>query len=207
MSIVYNFENAAHCLVQTGNEAFKNGWVPATSGNFSLRLGPDEIAITVSGRHKGHLTVDDIMRVDLNGKPLDNKSPSAETCLHISLYRRFKEVNSVLHTHSPNSTVLSKLITDSLLIQDLEILKAFNGINTHETCVTVPVFDNDQDIPRLSVNIESRINNSDNIAPGYLIKGHGLYTWGNSVSDAMRHLEAFEFIFDCELIMRRLTAS
>ena len=33
---------------------------------------------------------------------------------------------------------------------------------------------------------------------GYLIAGHGLYTWGRTVDDALRHVEAFEFLFECE---------
>ncbi|MCO1980156.1 methylthioribulose-1-phosphate dehydratase, partial [Pseudomonas aeruginosa] len=35
--------------------------------------------------------------------------------------------------------------------------------------------------------------------PGYLIRGHGLYTWGARMSDALRQVEAFEFLFECEL--------
>jgi len=67
------FEDEAQALIYVGREAFQRGWVPATSGNFSARIGPQEFVITVSGRHKGFLSVDDIMRIDDNGKPLDGK--------------------------------------------------------------------------------------------------------------------------------------
>ena len=41
---------------------------------------------------------------------------------------------------------------------------------------------------------------------GYLIDGHGLYAWGKDLAEARRHLEAFDFLLDCELELRRLTA-
>jgi len=201
-----NFEDEAEALVSVGREVFAHGWVPATSGNFSARLGPDEIAITVSGRHKGRLTPADIMRVDGDGNPLDRKRPSAETPLHVSLYRRFPEVHAVLHTHSVNATVLSRLVGGELLLEELEVLKAFRGIDTHQASVVVPVFPNDQDIARLALKVDAYLDTHGAI-PGYLIAGHGLYTWGTSLNDAMRHLEAFEFLFQCELEMRRVRRS
>lgn len=198
-----NFEDEAEALVSVGREAFARGWVPATSGNFSVRLGPDEIAITVSGRHKGRLTPADIMRVDAAGAALDRKRPSAETLLHVALYRRYPDVQAVLHTHSVNATVLSRLTHDELRIEELEVLKAFRGIDTHQAAVVVPVFPNDQDIARLALRVDGYLDRHDAI-PGYLIAGHGLYTWGTSLNEAMRHLEAFEFLFECELELRRL---
>lgn len=201
-----NFEDEAEALVGIGREAFARGWVPATSGNFSARLGPEEIAITVSGRHKGRLTTADIMRVDGDGNPLDRKRPSAETLLHVALYRRYADVHAVLHTHSVNATVLSRLVTDAIVLEELEVLKAFRGIDTHRASVTVPVFANDQDIARLSVQVDAYLDAHGN-TPGYLIAGHGLYTWGASLNEAMRHLEAFEFLFECELEMRRVRQS
>lgn len=197
------FEDEAQALIRVGREAFQRGWVPATSGNFSARLGDGKIAITVSGRHKGYLSINDIMRVDREGAALDDKTPSAETLLHISLYRRYPDVQSVLHTHSVNATVLSKLSDQELVIDDMEVLKAFSDINTHSARIVVPVFANDQDIGRLAAGVERYLDNHGRI-PGYLIAGHGLYTWGESVSDSMRHLEAFEFLFECELAMRRV---
>jgi methylthioribulose-1-phosphate dehydratase len=33
----------------------------------------------------------------------------------------------------------------------------------------------------------------------YIIAGHGFYTWGPSVTETLRYLEALEFLFDCEI--------
>lgn len=199
------FESAAAELVRVGRTAAERGWVPATSGNFSLRLNGDEAAITVSGAHKGELGVDRIMRVDLQGRPLEDKRPSAETLLHVQLYRRDPALRAVFHTHSLASTVLSRLARDELVLDGLEVMKAFPGVDTHETTLRVPVFANDQDMTRLSARVAEFLDGGDPV-PGYLIAGHGLYTWGRSAAEAMRHLEAFEFLFQCELETRRLTA-
>lgn len=185
-------------LAEAGRTIHRRGWVPATSGNFSARLSDGSIAITVSGRHKGHLTADDIMRVDINGNSLDGRKPSAETLLHTALYRRYPDVNAVLHPHSPNAILVSRLFQGALTLEDHELLKALDGIATHEARVDIPIFPNDQNIPRLALRVDEYIAMHGDIY-GYIIAGHGLYTWGRSVGDAMRHLEALEFLFDLEV--------
>jgi methylthioribulose-1-phosphate dehydratase len=190
-------------LVQAGAFLYGKGWVPATSGNFSARLSDDRVAITESGHHKGALSVDHIMVVDLDGRPLEPaRRPSAETLLHTTLYRRWPGLGAVLHTHSMNATLLSRQAGGPLTLEGYELLKAFPGVVTHETTVTVPVFPNDQDIPRLGAKVEQWLDEQPD-THGYLIAGHGLYTWGASVSDALRHVEAFEFLFQCELHLLR----
>jgi len=188
-------------LITAGEILYARGWVPATSGNFSMRLNPDSIAITVSARHKGALKSDDIMTIDSYGSPLDNKKPSAETELHTALYRQYPDINAVLHTHSINATLISRLNNDELKLSGYELLKAFKGINTHNTTICVPIFANDQDITRLSSKVVLYLENNPSIY-GYLIAGHGLYTWGRSMQETIRHIEAFEFLFECELKLR-----
>jgi methylthioribulose-1-phosphate dehydratase len=195
------FEQRADELIEAGRWLYNRGMVPATSGNFSARLGDATLAITVSGRHKGRLTRNDIMVTDANGQSLDGRRPSAETLLHVQIYRRFPDTGAVLHPHSVNATLLSRSSTDRVVLQDYELLKAFPGIDTHECRVTVPVFDNDQDIARLSARVDAYMDQHEPVF-GYLIRGHGFYTWGASVDDALRHVEAFEFLFDCEMRMR-----
>jgi methylthioribulose-1-phosphate dehydratase len=196
-----DFQRRTRELIEAGQVLYRLGMVPATSGNFSARLGDGSLAITVSGRHKGKLTEDGIMRVDAEGRSLDGRRSSAETPLHVQIYKRYPEARVVLHPHSVNATLLSRLCADELALQDYELLKAFPGIDTHDHTVRVPIFDNDQDIARLASRVEARLPVYEPVQ-GYLIRGHGFYTWGESAEDAMRHVEAFEFLFDCELRMR-----
>jgi len=200
-----DFQSCSQALIAAGQQLYAQGMVPATSGNFSARLADGQLAITVSGRHKGKLQEADIMRVDAEGRSLDQRRPSAETLLHVYIYRRYPEARFVLHPHSVNATVLSRLCDDWLELQDYEILKAFPGIHSHECRVRMPVFDNDQDIARLAQKVDACLQDLNDV-PGYLIRGHGFYTWGDTLDDALRHVEAFEFLFECELRLRGRTS-
>jgi len=198
-------------LIEAGRELHARGWVPATSGNFSARLSAAEIALTVSGRHKGRLDESGILRADLDGRAVGgDQRPSAETLLHTQLYRRFPEVGMVLHVHSVNATLISRAVQraggQDLVLAGYELLKAFPGCTTHATSLRVPVFDNDQDIPRLAARVEAWLDANEPIH-GYLIAGHGLYAWGRDGTETLRHLEAFDFLFECELRERGMRQS
>lgn len=197
------YTQAVRELIAAGRQLYALGMVPATSGNFSIRLADGTIAITVSGRHKGQMTENDIMCIDSEGRSLDDRQPSAETLLHTGIYRRYDQANAILHPHSVTATILSRVCGNWLNLQDYELLKAFPGIDTHDCQVRVPVFDNDQNIARLADTVDSCLASLD-VAYGYLIRGHGFYTWGAGTGDALRHVEAFEFLFDCELRLRGL---
>lgn len=190
-------QQRARELIEAGRFIHRRGWAPATSGNFSARLSNGRIAITVSGKHKGELAPDDIMLIDAEGRPLDGKKPSAETLLHTSLYRRYPSVGAVLHPHTPGATMISRLVRDALVLEDYELLKALAGIDTHETRIHIPIFPNDQNIPRLALKVDEYLELHGDIH-GYIIAGHGFYTWGETVRDALRHVEALEFLFDIE---------
>lgn len=200
-----NREHLAQQIIEAGRFLYSRGWSPATSSNYSVRLANDQALLTVSGKHKGLLELDDVLATDLAGNSLEpGKKPSAETLLHTQLYRCKPEVGAVLHTHSVNATVLSRLsLSDSLVFADYELQKAFAGVNSHETQVLVPIFDNDQDIARLAAKVQPWLDQHPECV-GYLIRGHGLYTWGAQMSDALRQVEAFEFLFECELKVRAL---
>ncbi|MNF82818.1 Methylthioribulose-1-phosphate dehydratase [compost metagenome] len=195
-----NRQQLAQEIIEAGRFLYERGWSPATSSNYSARLSADQALLTVSGKHKGQLGPDDVLATDLDGNSLEpGKKPSAETLLHTQLYRWKPEIGAVLHTHSVNATVLSRLtLADSLVFADYELQKAFSGISTHESQVLVPIFDNDQDIARLAAKVQPWLDQYPDCV-GYLIRGHGLYTWGPRMSDALRQVEAFEFLFECEL--------
>lgn len=188
-------------LCAAGRELYARGMVPATSGNFSIRLRDGRILITVSGAHKGRLEDGDLMLLDEDGTPLEQARPSAETTLHLQLYRRFHETGAVLHPHSINATLLSRLEPRDLVLENYELLKALPGITSHTERITLPVFANEQDIDHLASSVDAWMDRHGP-PPGYLICGHGFYTWGENITAAMCHVEALEFLFDCELRLR-----
>jgi methylthioribulose-1-phosphate dehydratase len=194
-------------IVANTRELSALGWTPATSSNFSMRLDDRHAAITVSGRDKGRLVPEDIMVVDFAGQPVaTSHRPSAETLLHTQLYARYPEIGCVLHTHSHVQTVASRLYAPQghVHLEGYELLKAFHGNHTHEMAIDVPVLANTQDMPAMAGWVEALLDQQP--MWGYLIDGHGLYAWGRTMAEARRHLEAFEFLFACELDLRRLNA-
>ena len=137
------------------------------------------------------------MLIDAEGISLDGQTSSAETGLHTALYRRFQKVGSVLHPHSPGATLLSRLRKDEVVLENYELLKAFDGINTHATRIRIPIFDNDQDIPRLQRAVDAWLDREPD-PHAYIIRSHGFYTWGATIKDALRQVEALEYLLDIE---------
>lgn len=192
-------------LIDAGRWIDGQGWCPATGGNFSARLSDDLALVTASGRHKGRLTTKDLLAVDPQGNPVDSDlKPSAETLLHTRLYQLDKQIGAVLHTHSVASTVLSRMVTGEwLTISGYEMQKSLAGNTRHDETLQLAVFDNTQDMPSLADQLALRWQQTP-LRWGFLVSGHGLYAWGKDIAEARRHLEGLEFLFACELEMRRL---
>lgn len=196
---------AADAIVAAGRRLDALGWVPATAGNFSVRLDRGRLAVTVSGRHKGFLTTDDVMVVDLDGMAEDpGQRASAETLLHCGIYRRFPEAGAVLHGHSIANTVLSRVAEGSLTLAGYELLKVFPGLPTHDGQVVLPVVPNDQDIARMQGGLDRLWDSMGAIPPGYLIRGHGSYVWAPDMATALARMEGLEFMLRCTLEERNL---
>ncbi|MDO9521477.1 MAG: methylthioribulose 1-phosphate dehydratase [Pseudohongiella sp.] len=193
------FEQAAAGLIRAGQRLWSQGYCPATSSNFSQRLNGHCCAITVSGRDKGNLQPGDIMLVDMDGRSLDGNTPSAETLLHTQLYLRDANIGAVLHTHSVKAALVSMNGDGPVVLEGLELLKALNGVKTHNSRIEIPVFDNTQDIAALARQVDgwmsASVGNSGTVH-AYLIRGHGLYSWGRDLGETLRHIEALEYLLD-----------
>lgn len=171
------------------------GWVPATSGNFSVRLPEGTVLITPSGADKGALRPEQLIELGTDGRPLcAGALSSAETGLHLARYRADPQVGAVIHVHSTHSVLVSRRFGLRVVLQDFELLKAFVGFVTHEAAMVVPVLDNHQDMGVLAPLAEQALRDC---APtwAYLLRGHGLYTWGPTLSVAERHAEALDVLF------------
>ena len=198
------FETAAAQIVDAGRRLDARGWAMAGSGNYSMRLEDGSIAITVSGRHKGRLTPEDVMRVDADARSLDSRRPSAEAALHAAVYRARPWAVAVLHTHSVPAVSLSMASTGRWIeISGVEMLKALPGFETHEDEAAFPVFANDQDMKRLSARVERELAEEPR-TPAFLLRGHGLYAWGETMEQAICAAEGAEHLLACELEISRL---
>jgi methylthioribulose-1-phosphate dehydratase len=193
-----NFLDVAATLCELGKNFYSRSWALGTSGNYSAVLGrePLRLAITPSGADKGALNPSDILEIDESGKILRGKQkPSAEYLLHLAIVRT-REAAAVLHTHSVWATVLSERHAGQFLaIEGYEMLKGLDGVKTHKHRELVPVLENSQDMAELSRKVESALRTNLQ-AHGFLLRGHGLYTWGVDLPQAKRHVEIFEFLLE-----------
>jgi methylthioribulose-1-phosphate dehydratase len=196
-------EEPIDSLRALGQMLWQRGWSVGTSSNYSVVLNRDplELLLTASGKDKGRLTRADFVRVNASGKPACDGQPksSAETLLHVVAAEQ-PGVGAVLHTHSIWSTILSDFFfaDGGFELSGYEMLKGLEGIATHETTAWVEIFDNTQDIPSLAAQVRQRMNDAaEPLQYGYLIRRHGLYTWGRDLDEARRHVEIFEFLFEC----------
>lgn len=199
------FHADAETLCATARWCYARGWVPATSGNFSMRYRAGHMLVSASGLDKGVLTIADLLETDLDGRPADPaKMPSAETRLHAVIYRARPEAAAILHVHTVWNTLLSGRFAEMgfVPLAGYEILKGLAGVTTHEHEERVPILRNTQDYEFLAAALAAALAQYPQ-AHGVLLSRHGLYTWGNSVAEARRHLEALEFLFEVE--GRRLT--
>ena len=190
-------------LVHISRLFYERGWSLATSGNYSARIDKNRVLITTSGLDKGSMNESDTVMVDLQGLLIDELKPdlrpSAETILHCELYRFDPAIKAVLHTHSIYSTVISMQASreSHITLGGYEMLKALRGVSTHEHHEAIPIFPNSQNMKFLSqLAVEYLKANPDTHA--FLIVGHGLYTWGRKIQEAKRHVEALEFLLECE---------
>jgi len=179
-------------------QCYARGWALGTSGNFSavLTRDPLRLAITARGVDKGMMTVTEIVEIDERGVVVSGSGkPSAEASLHLAVVRA-RGAGAVLHTHSIWSTILSDTATaGGLEIEGYEMLKGLDGVRTHDHREWLPILDNTQDWASAVPRVESILKEQPN-AHGFLIKKHGLYTWGRDLADAKRQVETLEFLFE-----------
>ena len=197
------FATAAEALCRAGRRFDERGWVLGTSGNFSAVVdrAPLRLAITPSAAFKGELTPHEILEMDDRGMVVQSDRtvsarPSAEALLHVEIVQA-RGAGAVLHTHSIWSTLLSEVHAESggLAIDGYEMLKGLEGVRTHEHREWLPIVDNDQDMPRLAKIVRAMLDRQPAVH-GFLIRRHGLYTWGADLREAVRHVEILEFLME-----------
>jgi methylthioribulose-1-phosphate dehydratase len=189
----------AATLAELGRYFYSRGWVLGTSGNFSAvaQREPLRLAITASGVDKGALTAGQILQIDADARVVAGVGrPSDEARLHTAVVKS-RGAQAVLHTHSVWSTVLSEANASAggISISGYEMLKGLAGVKTHEHREWLPIIENSQDMPVLARTVEQTLESHAD-AHGFLLRGHGLYTWGDSLAEAKRHVEILEFLLE-----------
>ena len=194
------FSTACEHLAGLGRDFHHRGWVLGTSGNLSAVLNRDplRVAITASSVDKGRLTEDQILEIDSEAHVINTaeRKPSAETLVHLAILKA-RNAGAVLHTHSVWSTILSDYHNGQggFFIEGYEMLKGLEGVVTHEHREWLPILENSQDMRALAAETGTLLRDNTHIH-GFLIRRHGMYTWGADISEATRHVEILEFLLE-----------
>jgi methylthioribulose-1-phosphate dehydratase len=194
-----SFSEVAACLAELGRNFYGRGWLLGTSGNFSAVISrePLRLAITPSGVDKGMLDPSQILEVDGRGGVIHGSGqPSSETALHLVVVQ-LRGAAAVLHTHSIWGTLLSERYAGEggIAIEGYEMLKGLEGVRTHQHREWLPILENSQDMAALASSAEETLARRPEIH-GFLLRGHGLYTWGEDLALAKRHVEILEFLLE-----------
>jgi len=192
-------------LVQVMQGIHQRGWCNGTGGNFSVvqQHHPLQLLMAPSGVDKGEVHADQLIVVDEAGNVVNGGGKaSAETALHLRIVKANK-AGAVLHTHSVPGTVLSRHYEDKggIALEGWEMLKGLDGINTHATNINIPVISNSQSMQELGDAIAPSLPSAPN---GFLVAGHGLYAWGESLEASKRHLEILEFLLKLKLTQMQI---
>ena len=195
-----SFSQSASSLASIARSFYLRGWLVGTSGNLSAVVDrePLRLAMSPSGVDKGELRAEQILMIDEDARVVSEHAakPSDECPLHL---RIVKEVGAgaVVHTHSIWNTILSDLYSaeGGIAIEGYEMLKGLQGVSTHQHSEWLPIIENSQDMLALADSIGDTLRKHKD-AHGFLLRRHGLYSWGNDLPQAKRHVEIFEFLLE-----------
>jgi methylthioribulose-1-phosphate dehydratase len=193
------FPEIANSLCVIAQNFYSRGWAMGTGGNYSavVDLKPLQLAITPSGMDKGMLAPSNILQVNHMGDVVHGKhSPSYELKVHLAIVR-LRNAGAVFHTHSLWGTILSEkhALEHGFVLEGYEMLKGLAGVSTHQYREWVPILQNCQDMAQFAKTVSASLNVHPE-SHGFLVQGHGLYTWGCTVQEAKRHVEILEFLFE-----------
>ncbi|MGM0555099.1 MAG: methylthioribulose 1-phosphate dehydratase [Myxococcota bacterium] len=192
------YREAIDILIAHATEFYRLGWMLGTGGNMSIRTD-EGFVITASGRHKGELTPDDFVRCDMEGCTREgDPAPSAETSIHLAVYRDYPDAVAVYHVHDVHAALCSErdAARGATTFKGLEMLKGL-GVQPDYGAVDVPIFPNHDNVAEIAMDVESYLSDRPRpMVPGLNVRGHGVYAWGDSPSAARRHLECFAYLFE-----------
>ncbi len=98
---------ARAALIGTCRMLYDRRLTVSAGGNMSVRLDDGTVLITPSGRNKGLVGLDELVKVAMDGSVLSGPKPSIETRFHLALYRLEPGTNAIVHCHPLNCIALT----------------------------------------------------------------------------------------------------
>lgn len=168
-------------MIAVGKRMYEKGFIVASDGNLSVRLGPNRFLVTGSGVCKGELKEKDLVLCDERGRIIRGGRVSSEILLHLTAYHLRPDINAVIHAHPPFAiafTLTNRSLAEAVLP---EVVMSLGNIPT--TLFAAPAS------PEGAEVIKTAILNHDAI----ILDRHGSLTVGKDLWDAYYKLERLEF--------------
>lgn len=159
----------------------------SAGGNMSMRINDSEIIITPSGRNKGLLSPEDMVKLTLEGDILSQGKPSIEHRFHLALYKKNPETNAVVHCHPLHCVALA--VKD----EPLKCNITPEGVLLLGRVPMIPYF-----TPGSEELVEAVESESDSKA--MLMARHGALTQGRNIEEAYNRMEELEFQASLQLL-------
>jgi L-fuculose-phosphate aldolase len=193
-SFEFKTENeAARAILDIGRRVWEKGFVAASDGNISARLNDREVIATPSGRSKGFMEVEEIVKVDMQGRKISGKGkPSTELPMHLLIYRLRPDVNAVVHCHPPTATgfAAAGMALDRALVSEIVLSLGCVPLAGYGTPAT-------DDITK---PLEPLIPSYDAI----LMANHGVVCYGPTLDNAYFKMETVEHFARINLVVKIL---
>ena len=186
-------------IVRISRLLWERGFVAATDGNVSARLGEDKVIITPSGFSKGFIKPEQLIVTDMDGKLIPSYArgnrglrPSSETPLHLEVYRQRADVQAVVHAHPPITVAFT--IAGISLAQCVlpEVVVSLGSIPT--TAYAMPGSPEGAEVIRELVRTHDAL----------VLDHHGAVTVGKTVFEAYMKMEKVEHTAEITMAARQL---
>jgi L-fuculose-phosphate aldolase len=176
-----NQEQARELVISFCRLGWQKGYLAATDGNISLRLGADRIIITPSGRSKALLEPSDLVELDMEGQVLGKEGiPSTELAMHLAVYKQRPDANAIVHAHPPMANAFS------LAERDLDLSGMPEGLIHLGNVPTVPY------VKPCGTELAEEVIPFLQKGNAMLLSHHGTLTFGKNLEMAWAFTEKLE---------------
>jgi L-fuculose-phosphate aldolase len=191
--MVLDEETIKRKLVGVMHSLYRRGLVSALSGNASVRIpGTNYVWITPTGVFKGGLTVDDLVKIDLEGNVVEGFGrPSSEWRLHVAVYKVRPDINAIIHAHNPTVVAFSVAglrLDESLLSEVMLLVKRIEYVPYVEPGTEA--------LAKLVVEKASTGSNA------IVLERHGVVSLGRHLYEAEMIVESLEDLARVQLLSK-----